>query len=49
VQDIAPSGNQDVTVGSGTWRFAVAANGQFTVARVSGSGTARIALLISWL
>jgi hypothetical protein len=49
VLDIANGANQDIVVGAGTWRFAVAASGALTVARVSGSGTARIALLITWL
>ena len=41
--------NVDVVVGSGTWRLAVAASGQLTVARIAGTGTATMALLGVWL
>jgi hypothetical protein len=40
--------NLDVVVGTGTWRFAVAANGAFTVIRQSGTGSATISLDIMW-
>jgi hypothetical protein len=49
VLDIANGANQDVTVGTGTWRFAVSAAGALTVTRTTGTGTARITVLITWV
>jgi hypothetical protein len=46
---MVPGDNVDITLGAGTWRLALNANGELTVTRQSGSGTGAISLLMNWI
>ena len=44
-----PGDNVDIGHGAGTWRLALNVNGTLTVARIAGTGTASITLLVLWM
>lgn len=44
-----PGDNVDISLGGSTWRLALNANGELTVIRTFGSGTATITLLMLWI
>ncbi len=46
---LANGGNLDVAVGANTFRFAISADGAFTVVRTAGSAAGRVAVLALWL
>ena len=44
-----PTDTYDIAVGGSTWRITCAANGELSVQRVAGSGTATMTFLVTWI
>ena len=46
---LAPGGTDAIAVGGSTWTVTCAANGELSVIRTAGAGTATMTFLITWI